>query len=250
MTPVVSVITVCFNAASDLQKTIESVRNQSYNNIEYVIVDGGSQDGSREVIAASGDVVSKWVSRSDKGLYYAMNDGLDMASGEYVLFLNAGDVFFESSTLEKIFSLSPSDMDIYYGDTMICDSMGNNVGRRRIKLPVQLSAKSFRWGMSVCHQSVLIRRSICSHYDTSYRITADYDWVLSAIEMAEPNKICNTGLFVSCFQQGGLSSRHIKKANLERFVIMKKHYGLVQSLWFNFLMVFRLLFTYCKLGRI
>ena len=138
MTPVVSVITVCFNAARDLQKTIESVRKQSYNNIEYVIVDGGSQDGSRELIAASGDVVSKWVSRSDKGLYYAMNDGLDMASGEYVLFLNAGDVFFECSTLEKIFSLSPSDMDIYYGDTMICDSSGKSVGRRSLKLTVQL----------------------------------------------------------------------------------------------------------------
>jgi hypothetical protein len=117
-------------------------------------------------------------------------------------------------------------------------------------MPKRLTAKSFRWGMTVCHQSVLIKKELCSYYDTTYRITADYDWVLSAIEKADESKICNTGLFVSKFQQGGISSKNIKKANWERFIIMKKHYGLIPTVWFNVLMLFRLAYTYLKFGRI
>ena len=101
MKPIVSIITVCYNAEQDLKKTIESVRNQTYKNIDYVIVDGASKDGSVEVIKQNGDVVSRWISEKDGGLYYAMNKGLDLACGDYVLFLNAGDVFFEDTTLEK-----------------------------------------------------------------------------------------------------------------------------------------------------
>ena len=250
MKPIVSIITVCYNAEQDLKKTIESVRNQTYKNIDYVIVDGASKDGSVEVIKQNNDVVSRWISEKDGGLYYAMNKGLDLACGDYVLFLNAGDVFFEDTTLEKMLACSQTSQDIYYGDTMILSSDGVALGRRRLALPKRLTAKSFRWGMTVCHQSVLIKKELCSYYDTTYRITADYDWVLSAIEKADESKICNTGLFVSKFQQGGISSKNIKKANWERFIIMKKHYGLIPTVWYNILMLFRLAYTYLKFGRI
>ncbi len=246
----VSIITVCYNAEKELQTTIESVRNQTYKNIDYVIVDGASKDGTLDVIKQNSDVVSRWVSEKDGGLYYAMNKGLDLACGDYVLFLNAGDMFFEDTTLEKMLACSATAQDIYYGDTMILSQAGEPLGRRRLALPKRLSEKSFRWGMTVCHQSILIRKDLCSYYDTNYRITADYDWVLSAIERADKEKICNTGLFVSKFLQGGISSKNIKKANMERFVIMRKHYGLIPTVWYNVLMLFRLAYTYLKLGRI
>ncbi len=246
---VVSVITVCYNAAADLEKTMKSVREQTYGAVEYVIVDGGSSDGTRELIERNSDIVSRWVSERDEGLYFAMNKGLDLASGEYVLFMNAGDLFYESETLEKMMSSAYELQDIYYGDTMILSPEGVPLGRRRLSLPKKLTRRSFHWGMTVCHQSFLVRRELCSHYDTSYSITADYDWVLSAIERAEEKKIKNTGLFVSCFSQGGISSKHVWEANCQRFKIMRKHYGLPVTIWFNCLMVFRLAYTYCKFGR-
>ncbi len=250
MSKKISVITVCYNAARDLEKTIESVRNQSFKDIEYVIVDGASKDDTLEVVKRNSDIISRWISEPDGGLYFAMNKGLDIASGDYVLFLNAGDTFYASSTLEKVFSSCQEAQDIYYGDTMILSPDGEPLGRRRIALPEHLTAKSFRWGMSVCHQSIIIKRSLCSPYRTEYRITADYDWVLSALEKAQRDKIKNVGEFISCFTQGGISSKNIKKANLERFKIMIRHYGLAVSLWYNCLMVFRLAYTYCKFGRL
>ncbi len=249
MSKKISVITVCYNAARDLEKTIESVRSQSFKDIEYLIIDGASKDDTLEVVKRNSDVVSRWISEPDGGLYFAMNKGLDLASGDYVLFLNAGDTFYAPSTLETVFSSCQDEQDIYYGDTMILSPEGKPLGRRRIALPKELSAKSFRWGMSVCHQSIIIKRSLCTPYRTEYRITADYDWVLSALEKAQRDKIKNVGEFVSCFVQGGISSKNIWKANKERFKIMCRHYGLAVSLWYNCLMVFRLAYTYCKFGR-
>ncbi len=249
--PLLSVVTVCYNAARDLEETIASVRGQNFDKekLEYLIIDGASKDDTLEVIRRNSDVVSRFVSEPDNGLYYAMNKGLDMASGDYVLFLNAGDVFYENSTLEKVFASAPIPQDIYYGDTMILSPEGTQVGHRRLRPPKRLTAKSFRWGMTVCHQSVIIRRALCSPYDTRYSITADYDWVLSCIERADKGRICNTHLFVSAFRQGGISSRNVFRANRQRFLIMMRHYGLVPTLWFNCLMLFRLAYTYLKLGR-
>ena len=157
-------------------------------------------------------------------------------------------MFYAPDTLEKIFSNHQEDVDIYYGDTMILAQNQKEIGSRRLAPPKQLSKKSFRWGMTVCHQSILIKRTIAPKYDTSYRITADYDWVLTAIERAK--KIVNTNIYISKFLSGGLSSKHIVKANKERYKIMCKHYGTPIALWYNFLMLFRLIITYIRKGRL
>lgn len=246
--PLVSVITVCYNSAEMLQRTIKSLRIQTYKEIEYIVIDGASKDNTLQVIKENQDIINLWISEPDNGLYFAMNKGLELANGDYVIFINAGDMFYSPETLEKIFSSHQDDIDIYYGDTMILAENLKELGSRRLSPPKQLTKNSFRWGMTVCHQSIFIKRSIAPKYDTSYRITADYDWVLSSIENAK--KIVNTKQYISKFLSGGLSSKHIMKANKERFRIMIKHYGLITALWYNFLMLFRLIITYIRKGRL
>lgn len=246
--PLISVITVCYNSAQLLQRTIDSIKKQTYSEIEYIIIDGASKDNTLEIIKKNQDIVNLWISEKDNGLYFAMNKGLDVASGDYVIFINAGDMFYRPDTLEKIFSNHQDDVDIYYGDTMILAENLKELGSRRLSPPKQLTKNSFKWGMTVCHQSIFIKRTIAPKYNTDYRITADYDWVLTSIERAK--KIVNTKLYVSKFLSGGLSSKHIMKANKERFRIMCNHYGNFTALWYNFLMIFRLIFTYIKRGRL
>ena len=246
--PLVSVITVCYNSAEMLQRTIKSLRIQTYKEIEYIVIDGASKDNTLQVIKENQDIINLWISEPDNGLYFAMNKGLELANGDYVIFINAGDMFYSPETLEKVFANHQDDIDIYYGDTMILAENLKELGSRRLTPPKQLTKNSFRWGMTVCHQSIFIKRSIAPKYDTSYRITADYDWVLSSIENAK--KIVNTKQYISKFLSGGLSSKHIMKANKERFRIMIKHYGLITALWYNFLMLFRLIITYIRKGRL
>ncbi|MBO7225152.1 MAG: glycosyltransferase [Bacteroidales bacterium] len=246
--PLISVITVCYNSAEMLQRTIKSLRMQTYKEIEYIVIDGASKDNTLQVIKENQDIINLWISEPDNGLYFAMNKGLELANGDYLIYINAGDMFYAPDTLEKIFSNHQDDVDIYYGDTMILAQNQKEIGSRRLTPPKQLTKNSFRWGMTVCHQSILIKRSIAPKYDTSYRITADYDWVLSSIENAK--KIVNTNIYISKFLSGGLSSKHIMKANKERFRIMSNHYGTPIALWYNFLMLFRLIITYIRKGRL
>lgn len=104
--PLISVITVAYNAKNDLEKTIQSVLNQTYSNIEFVIVDGGSTDGSVEIIKKYEERIDKWISEPDKGIYDAMNKGIKLATGEWLNFMNAGDVFYDEDVLLNIFSLN------------------------------------------------------------------------------------------------------------------------------------------------
>ena len=101
--PLISVITVCYQAAEPLQKTILSVRQQYYQPLEFIVVDGGSTDGTRDIIARHQDIITRWVSEPDRGIYDAMNKGVSMATGEWVIFMNAGDTFAANDVLLRIF---------------------------------------------------------------------------------------------------------------------------------------------------
>ena len=244
--PKISIITVVYNAHKALSKTIESVRNQTYENIEYIVVDGNSTDGTLDIIETNRASINKWISEKDSGLYDAMNKGLRMADGDYVLFLNAGDLLYNDTIIEQVFDTG--NADIYYGETVIIDKDGNELGYRRLRTPKKLTWKSFKMGMLVCHQSIIIKKSIAEEYDLKYRYTADIDWVIKALKKAD--RIENTHLIISKFETGGYSSQNIKNANKERFSVMKSHYGLLQTLFFHGVMLFRLAFTYLKVGRV
>lgn len=226
--PVFSIITVTWNAEKVLEKTIESIVGQTaFDHIEYIVVDGASKDGTKAIIEKYSDKISKWVSEPDKGLYDAMNKGLKMATGDYVWFMNAGDEIFAADVVENMLKCQP-DADIYYGETEEMSEAGDYIGMRRLQAPENLQFKSFKRGMLVCHQSIIIKRSLVGEYNLKYRISADQDWVISALHKAK--SIVNTRLIISKFAKGGTSGQNIKKALIERFEIQSKHYGLFSTI--------------------
>ena len=126
----ISIITICFKAAADLENTIASVRSQKYKDCEDLVVDGGSRDGEREVINQNIDVITKWVSEPDKGIYDAMNKGIKMATGEWVIMMNAGDVFADSQVLASVFENPINDnITFLYGDTLSRQKKGKFLRR-------------------------------------------------------------------------------------------------------------------------
>jgi len=231
--PLISIITVVFNGAKFLEETIKSIASQTYQNIEYIIIDGGSTDGTIDIIKKYESKITKWISESDKGIYYAMNKGLKMASGDYVWFMNAGDVIYSRQTLEDILKISSENtVDVYYGETEEIDEQGNLVGMRRLKAPEKLTWKSLSMGMIVCHQSIIIRKKLCDEYNIKYRISADIDWIINALKKSK--NIVNTHLILSKFQHGGLSRNNIMKGLKERFEIMGRNYGIMPTVFNHF----------------
>lgn len=224
--PVFSIITITYNASRWLERTILSVLSQSYSSIEYILIDGASTDGTVDMIRQYASGIACWISEPDKGLYDAMNKGLQRATGDYVWFINAGDTLYTADTVQKIVSTLKKDVslpDVIYGETMIVDAEGRLLGLRRLRAPQRLTWKSFRMGMLVCHQSFIAKRSLAPPYDTAYRLTADYDWCIRCLQKAET--IHNTRLILSDFLEDGLSSVQRKASLKERYRVMCRYYG-------------------------
>jgi glycosyltransferase involved in cell wall biosynthesis len=226
--PVLTVITVVYNNVKDIERTMLSVLGQTYPAIEYIVIDGKSTDGTLQVAEKYQDKLAKLISENDKGIYDAMNKGITAATGDYIIFMNSGDVFYSNDTVAQVFA-SGDDADIYYGETEMMDEEGNNLGRRRHGAPKNFSWRSFKYGMSISHQAIYIKRPLVEPYDPKYQLSADIDWILRAAKKAK--KIVNVGRYVAKYKVGGISKRKHKQSLLERFDIMIKHYGLLPTVF-------------------
>jgi glycosyltransferase involved in cell wall biosynthesis len=235
--PRVSVITVVYNNAADIERTMLSVLNQTYTNIEYIIIDGLSTDGTLDIINNYKSRLAKFISESDKGIYDAMNKGLKMATGDYVLFMNSGDELYATDTVQKIFAIEP-DADIYYGETEIINNQGESKGQRRHKAPEQFTWRGFSLGMSISHQAIYIKRDLIELYDPKYQLSGDIDWIIRAAKKAK--KIANTRMYVAKYLSGGMSKKKHKQSLIERYNIMRKHYGLLPTLFNHGIIAFKL----------
>ena len=237
--PTLSVITVVYNSARDIERTLLSVINQTYEAIEYIVIDGASADGTTEIIKRykSRGQIAKFISEKDDGIYDAMNKGLALATGDYVLFMNSADEFYEPDTVRKVFKSSPG-ADIYYGETEMINDKGEVLGQRRHKAPAQLSWRSFKYGMSVSHQAIYIRRALAGPFDRRYQLSADIDWIIRAVKQAE--KIVNVKRYVARYRVGGMSKSKHRQSLLERFDIMKRYYGLIPTLLNHVVIAFNL----------
>lgn len=245
--PLISVITVVYNGEDHIGRTIESVMAQSYEKIEYIIIDGKSTDKTMDVIAEYAGV-DQLLSEADQGLYDAMNKGLGVATGEYVWFLNAGDEIYGKETVERMVSGLAGAPDIIYGGTMIIDEAQNEIGDRRLKPPERLNWRSFRQGMVVCHQSFLVKRELAPEFNLEYRLSADIDWAIRAARRA--TMIHNSKLILSRFLEGGLTTQNIRAGLKERFVIMRRYYGWIPTVLRHFVFVVRLSNFYLRHRRI
>lgn len=250
-----TIITITYNADKTLPKTLHSVLCQTYGHVEHLIVDGASTDSTLRLAFAyrnknakeeTGHSV-KIQSEPDKGLYDAMNKGLKKATGDYVLFLNAGDFFPSNQTLEQVVKLGELETTpstdwpaVLYGFTDIVDNNGQFLCHRRLRPPEHLSWWSFLHGMLVCHQAFYVRTDIARAipYDLKYRYSADVDWCIRVMKEASQRKLPlkNLHAIVVNYTQEGQTTLHHSESLRERYAVMKHHYGapltVVMHVWF------------------
>ena len=238
-----SIITITYNAEAFLPRTVESVLSQHYRDIEHIIIDGASTDSTlsvaqdymqRSYAAQNGHEV-RIVSEPDNGLYDAMNKGLRQASGDYICFLNAGDFFPNANVLDTIVSRSLTGKSrqqlpaVIYGDTDIVDHDGTFLRHRRLAPPRNLTWRSFRKGMLVCHQAFYARLDIARTvpYDTRYRYSADVDWCIRVMKEAERMGagLAYVDSVVVNYTQEGQTTKHHRDSLKERYRVMQCHYG-------------------------
>lgn len=248
-----SIITCTYNASEVLQRTLDSVMSQTWGQIEHIIVDGASKDSTMTMAEAyrrrsaeeetEHDIIIK--SEPDRGLYDAMNKGLQLATGDYVVFLNAGDVLPTDETLENISNDVNERSDgrlpaVLYGDTNIVDNNGELLRPRRLAPPDNLSWRSFRHGMLVCHQAFYVRTDIAKAepYNLKYRFSADVDWCIRVMKRAEKEGLPLLRLpeVVVNYLDGGMTNKNHRASLIERFNVMSHHYGLMSTIlmhiWF------------------
>lgn len=226
-----SIITIVYNGESFIEGTMQSVINQTFKDYEYIIVDGASKDATLSIVqdfAKESSANIKWISERDKGLYDAMNKGLRLATGDFVLFLNAGDRLFEPTTLEKIAATITPTTDILYGETMLVDDNRTHIGTRTNitvqKLPSKLTWRSMRFGMVVCHQAFLPSRKIAPQY-IEENLAADIDWVIKCLKNAK--NVTNTQVIVSEYLMGGMSKTRHQQSLKDRYAVLETHFGTV-----------------------
>lgn len=236
-----SIVTVTFNAEKVLERTLQSVLQQSYPNIEYIIIDGGSKDTTIDIIQCYSGQLAYWVTEPDEGLYDAMNKGLRKATGDYLLFLNAGDTLQGNDAVAQIVRIAEEENlpDVLYGETDLVDDKGLFIAHRRLRVPERLTWKSFRMGMLVCHQAFIVKRTLAPEYDLNYRYSSDFDWCIRCMKTSAA--IVNTRLRFVNYLSEGLTTANRKASLKERYRIMVKYYGRLTTVGVHFWFAVRFL---------
>ena len=229
MKPFLSIITVCRNAEVGLRKTAASVleHRQAF---EWIVVDGGSSDGSVEFLKGISDERLYFISQSDDGIYDAMNCGAKLAKGEFVWFLNAGDVVANAEAMERLEHVE-RDVDIIFGDVGMIGADGHLLGRRSEVLPHSfpetLKYKEFAMGMLVSHQAFIIRSSLMVPYNLNYRLSSDLDWMLRILKQSKSS--VDLGL-LALVEFDGATQQNWVRSQFERFCILSAHFGFRRTL--------------------
>ena len=202
--PKITIITVSYNAVKDIENTILSVINQTYPNIEYIIIDGGSTDGTLDIIKKYQDKITYWVSEPDKGIYDAMNKGALKATGMWLNFMNAGDTFYNEQVLEEVFKDKDCDnADVIYGDVVY-------VYPDRVDIRKAAPLKRIKVGIPFCHQSAFVKTKLQQSYlfDMTYKICADYNFFHTLYKKGYSFKYKEQ--IIARYLAGGISSNAIK----------------------------------------
>lgn len=222
--PLVSIITVVFNGEKYLERTIQSVIDQTYDNVEYIIIDGRSTDSSIDIIKKYENKIDYWVSEPDEGVYYAMNKGIELVFGDWVNFMNCGDIFKNCQVLSSLFSIGiGSEIELVYGRATIENKIfqTNKIIGREVS-----SIQDFYEGMPICHQATF--HNICAFkkhglFNESYRIAADYEWLCRFFENnSKATKYID--FIVADYLHGGLASDNLDQAKKEEYHISKSYF--------------------------
>ncbi len=229
--PKISIITVSLNAAIHLEQTITSVNDQSFQDKEYIIIDGGSTDGTLDIIKKHESQIDKWISENDDGIADAMNKGLEIATGDYILFLHSDDYLLKTDILEQVSKYLNTNLDIYTFQVILEDK-----GRRRISVNTPLGW-STNFKMGSCHQGQLCSKKLFSKigkFNTNFKICMDYDFILRAYR--DEATSVSVDLPISVMRQIGISSKvdwpSLKVRFNEELLVHKNN---CTSKWLSFL---------------
>ena len=212
MPPLISVVTICYNAKNDLEKTILSVLSQTYQDIEYIIIDGGSTDGTVDIIHKYSERLFYWISEPDKGIYDAMNKGMDRATGSWINFMNAGDTFCDNEVIKNIFGYNDlSDYSVIYGDCYVSKL-------NQLQYLKASSMKKVHVQMPFCHQSSFIRKTSL-RFSIDLKIAADYQMIYEYYRMNGISSFLYISKPISVFDATGISTTNNN--------LLQKEYGIV-----------------------
>lgn len=239
--PKVSIITICYNAAQTIEKTLQSVAAQTYSNIEYLIIDGASKDTTLEVVERYREHITRIISEPDQGIYDAMNKGLKQATGDYIWYMHADDQIYAPDTLEHIMA-NHNNEDFIYGKALLVSETGEERSletRKPHPKAASLTWRSMKQGMAINHQAMLVRRTLAPLYDLQYRYVADFDWLIRVLKAA--TTVRDTGHYWCRFAEGGISTQHRNASLKERFRILHHHFGLLPTIWQHILITLKAL---------
>jgi len=214
--PRVTVVTAVLNGAKYLEQTIQSIRGQTYPHVEYIVIDGGSTDGTLDLIRQYASVVDQWISEPDTGIYDAMNKGVALARGEWINFLGAGDRFYEDTTLERVFSMAWPNTDVIFGNTHV--TYWNRFSRvRRSESP-----ESFWKGIPVGHQAVFTRTSLVKRYqfNPANKTASDYELLYKIFR--SQGRFTRIHQVIASIPSGGVSDRDRWQGTKEVWAIARQ----------------------------
>jgi len=239
-----SIITVVFNAKDALEKTVKSIRCQSCQDYEHIIIDGGSSDGILEYIKSLEYNNVKYISEKDNGIYDAMNKGINLVDGEYLLFLNAADTFATEDVLENITQKIEKDSPkIIYGGANVHSEDGKFLSSLK---PLNLNKRNLnRYATRVvCHQSIFVHKSITKKYSDKYRLKGELNWYYDLVENSSNDEIVKLDNMICNYYLGGTGDKNFWENYLERIKVTKDHntaFGFLLAVPFFILpLIFRL----------
>ena len=223
----VSIITVCFNQQKNISETIESILSQNYNNIEYILIDGSSSDGSLEIINDYSSNIDYLISEPDNGIYNAINKGLLKVTGDIVGLLHAGDLFYDNNVISNVVScFKQGDSDLIYGHSVVYTEDRKKIIRKNVSPKYKDNLMKFGWFPS--HQSIYLKSSVfdqCGFFNEDYKIAADYEFLLRVL-IVHKLKAKRLDMFLLKFHLGGVSSKNIMsvvESNYECFIAWKNN---------------------------
>lgn len=225
----ISIITICYNNEKDIRPTLESVINQTYPNIEYIIKDGGSKDGTLALVNEYKDHITKVISAPDKGLYDAINTGIKAATGDVVGLIHAGDRLYDRGVVEDIAKFfDANDVDVMYGYSRSVDENDKTV---RVNKSPEFRKKQVRWGWMPSHQSIYVKRGLFEkygYYTQNVGGSGDYEWFINVFyKHADELKIKLNPRFIVRFSLGGQSTQNMASR------VGKKNRQILKKCWTN-----------------
>ncbi|RFM26667.1 glycosyltransferase [Deminuibacter soli] len=218
--PIISVITIVYNDVKNIKATLDSVLNQTYKNIEYIVIDGGSKDGTADVIKSISNQLGYWVSEPDKGIYDAMNKGIAKATGNWIIFMNCGDTFFSPKTVEHVFGNSSFDeRDFIYGSSKYYKANGNIFDKH-----VPYGMDDIWRGPNFRHGALFAPTAIMQEYafdvsDKNLKVSADFDFIYKSYKRG--HKFVEVKETILLFQEDGVSNNYLKCLNDNLYIIKK-----------------------------